>query len=104
MELVGGYYWARPRSGGGCHSHGGSSPTSRWNVPLDECIWCTTTSDWNTGLKLMVNGVTIKQSRKEEGFKVLGTMLALDKDFEVELNSRNKRAWGAFCKYRELLT
>ena len=47
MELVGGYYWARPRPGGGCHSHGGSSPTSRWNVPLDVCarlcgigVWC----------------------------------------------------------------
>ena len=47
MELVGGYYWARPGHGGGCHSHGGSSPTSRWNVPLDVCarlcgsgVWC----------------------------------------------------------------
>ena len=39
----------------------------------------------------------------EEGFTVVGTILTLDGNFQMEVEHRIKKAWAAFAKYRALL-
>ena len=55
-------------------------------------------------MQITVDGEVITRTDNEEGFKMLGTMLTLDNNFEVEIEHRVARAWAAYSTHRELIT
>ena len=40
-----------------------------WDVPLDEAVWCTTSPDGNTGLRVDVQGTNIKRAKRGRWFR-----------------------------------
>ena len=74
-----------------------------WNVPLGEAVWCTTGPDEKHSWEVKLGNYCIKRSPRQEGFKVLGTIVTFDNSFEKELRNRMSRAWRAFWKCSDLL-
>ena len=73
-----------------------------WKTPTSELTWCTTTED-NVKYDITINGEVVTRSEKKKGFKVLGTLLTFDNNFDVEIENRLARAWRALHANWELL-
>ena len=50
-----------------------------------------------------IDGVCIKRAPRSEGFVALGTQITFDNCFDVELDARIRKAWGAFHKHKDIL-
>ena len=73
-----------------------------WKTPTTELTWCTTTED-NVKHDIIINGEVVTRAEKKKGFKVLGTLLTFDNNFDVEIENRLARAWRALHANWELL-
>ena len=73
-----------------------------FEVPLDQCTWCTTLSDSISG-KVVCNGETVKRASRDEGFKALGCEISFNTYFVVELDNRIAKFWGWFWGYQQFL-
>ena len=73
-----------------------------WETPTSEFTWCTTWED-ETYARIDIAGEVARRAAMKEGFKVLGTIIAFDGCFGLELENRLKRASRAFCASWDLL-
>ena len=74
-----------------------------WDTPYSELTWATTLTKEQFPGKFPLDGVTLAQAGREEGFKVLGTRITLNGRNGLELKARMPKAWAAFCKYSDIL-
>ena len=73
-----------------------------WETPTEDLTWCTTVDD-DINIKILVDGKLISRPKRGEGFKVLGTMITFDNNFDVEIENRLARANATFYANWELL-
>ncbi len=73
-----------------------------WETPVEELSWCTTADD-DINLKIIVNDKLVRRPKRGEGFKVLGTMVTFDNNFDVEIENRLARASATFSANWDLL-
>ena len=66
-----------------------------WETPTEELTWCTTRDD-DVEVKIEINNKIALRAKAAVGFKVLGTQLTFDNNYEVELESRLRKADNAF--------
>ena len=66
-----------------------------WETPIEELTWCTTRND-DVEIKIEVNNKIARRAKAAAGFKVLGTQITFDNSYEVELESRLRKADSAF--------
>ena len=78
------------------HRHG-------WHTPYAEIVYATTAQDADYTKPVVVNNHTIVRKKRKEGFKVLGTIITFDNQFDRELVQRASSAWCAFSKIATLL-
>ena len=74
-----------------------------WLIPLDECAWTTTASDFDERWKLTVDNRTIERRSRDDGFKALGCIISADGHIQLELHNRFCQAWNSFFKHAETL-
>ena len=75
-----------------------------WNVPLNECVWCTTAPD---ELNIYIYGdkeQLVRRAAKKEGFEALGAWITFDNEFTAEINYRMQQSWKPFHSHRDLFT
>ena len=73
-----------------------------WEAPTSELTWCTTMHD-DVNMKIVVNEEIAKRAGSKEGFKVLGTIVTFDNNYDVELEHRIQKAVISFHKNKDLL-
>ena len=73
-----------------------------WETPTSELTWCTTMHD-DVNMKIVVNEEIAKRAGNKEGFKVLGTIVTFDNNYDVELEHRIQKAVISFHKNKDLL-
>ncbi len=73
-----------------------------WETPVEELSWCTTADD-DINLKIIVNDKLVRRPKRGEGFKVLGTMVTFDNNFDVEIENRLARTSATFSANGDLL-
>ena len=74
-----------------------------WQIPLDECAWTTTASDFDERWKLNIDNVTIERRSRDDGFKALGCIISGDGHIQLELRNRFSQAWIFFQACRDTL-
>ncbi len=73
-----------------------------WETPVEELSWCTTADD-DSNLRIIVNDKLARRPKRGAGFKVLGTMVTFDNNFDVEIENRLARASATFSANWDLL-
>ncbi len=73
-----------------------------WETPTAELTWCTTWDDGNYA-RIEIAGEVVHRAAVKDGFKVLGTIVAFDGYFNLELENILSRANRAFSASWELL-
>ena len=73
-----------------------------WETPTEDLTWGTAAVDEHRA-DIRVNGALTWRTGRNIGFKVLGTMIAFDNHFDVEVENRLARATAALWANWELL-
>ena len=71
--------------------------------PADELVYSTTWPDSITLPPIVFRDLEIPRRTHKQGIKVLGTYIAFDGSFGIEVDYRIARAWGTFCKFKAVL-
>jgi len=74
-----------------------------WHTPVEEICYCSTAQDHQFTAPILIRDKTVTRIPRKVGYKVLGTFITFDNQFDVELRRRISAAWGAFCKFKPLL-
>jgi len=74
-----------------------------WHTPIEEICYCTTAQDDQFTAPILIHDKTVNRISRKVGYKVLGTFITFDNQFDVELRRRISAAWGAFFKFKPLL-
>ena len=73
-----------------------------WETPTEELTWCTTQDDGGTA-NIVINDKRTLRTKAAVGFKVLGTYVTFDNNYEVEIENRLTKADKAFWANWSLL-
>ena len=73
-----------------------------WETPAEDLTWCTTADD-GISIDIVVDTKLIRRPKRGEGFKVPGTIITFDNNFDVEIENRLARANATFYANWELL-
>ena len=73
-----------------------------WETPTEDLTWCTTEKD-DVNMAININAKLTRRTEAKSGFKVLGTMVTFDNNFDVEVENRLARATRAFWASWEML-
>ena len=70
-----------------------------WEIPLDECVWTTTATDYDERWRLVVEDKVIERRSRDDLFKALGCIISADGLMQLELQNRFSQASNAFFKH-----
>ena len=76
---------------------------SGWDVAHAECTWSTTLSDHERRWQLNVKGHIIARRSRDDGIKVLGSIVSFSGSMDCETAARISNAWGAFYANKSTL-
>ena len=74
-----------------------------WQVPPEECVWCSTIDDSFTFEIRDHLGKEIRRAERTVGFKVLGAWISFDNSCTREVDYRVGQSWKAFGAHRDML-
>ena len=73
-----------------------------WETPTEDLTWCTTEKD-DVSMSININAKLTRRTEATSGFRVLGTVVTFDNNFDVEVENRLARATRAFWASWEML-